>query len=46
VLAPAAAMREVSRDGDQLGVDTVQQRDQTAFNCGLLRAPSVQVGDV
>jgi hypothetical protein len=46
VLASAAAVREVARDGDQLGVDALDERAESVLDGCFLHASGVQVGDV
>jgi hypothetical protein len=46
VLAPAAAVGEIACDGDQLGLDALDQRLQSALDSSLFHASGVQVGDV
>ena len=43
VLSPPAAMSEVAGDGDQLGLDALDQRPQTPLDPSLLHASRVQV---
>jgi hypothetical protein len=46
MLGPSPAVREVSRDDDQLGPDALDQGLEPALDLRFLRASSVQVGDV
>src|SRR5215210_5634424 len=46
VLASPAAVRDVARYRDQLGLETLDQRLQAAFEGRFLHASGVQIGDV
>jgi hypothetical protein len=46
VLVPAATMGEVAGDGDQLGLDALDQARQTLLDPHLFGAPGVQIRDV
>src|SRR5262249_39574237 len=46
VLAATAAVRQVARDGDQLGRDALDQRHETRLYRSFLHASRVQIGDV
>jgi hypothetical protein len=46
VLDRSPTVREVARDGDQLGLNPLHERLQTLLDGRLLDASGVQVGDV
>jgi hypothetical protein len=46
VLDAPATVREVARNGDQLGVDPLDERRQIALDSGLFDAPGMEIGDV
>jgi hypothetical protein len=46
VFQPPAAVRQVARDDDQLGLDSLDQRLETALHLRFFRASGVQIRDV